>query len=178
MAKAQKQGPDGHQEDEELEGDGEEEALAGRPTSLESVGPQHSRKEKEDQRRGHHQQPHTHAYGQGEIATDALGAVLYFFPQANDFFLGNTELWGARHRGGGFTPVIILETWDEELREEMLNSLNDSIKRSNILLIYFLFILKCKIWIKSGQHICFIVHIKPKLGHKLNAALIVMPFGF
>lgn len=92
MAKAQKQGPDGHQEDEELEGDGEEEALAGRPTGLESVGPQHSRKEKEDQWRGHHQQPHTHAYGQGEIATDALGAVLYFFPQANDFFLGNTEL--------------------------------------------------------------------------------------
>lgn len=111
MAKTQKQGPDGHQEDQELEGDGEEEALAGCPTSLESVRPQHSWKKKEDQRRGHHQQPHTDAYGQGKITTDALGPVLYFFPQANDFFLGNTELWSARHCGGGFTPVIILKKW-------------------------------------------------------------------
>lgn len=76
MAKTQKQGPDGHQEDEELEGDREEEALAGRPASLESVGPQHRREKKEDQRRGHYQQPHTHAYGQGKVAADALGPVL------------------------------------------------------------------------------------------------------
>lgn len=129
MAKTQKQGPDGHQEDEELEGDGEEEALAGRPTSLEPVGPQHSRKKKEDQWRGHHQQPHADAYGQGKIATDALGPVLYFFPQANHFFLGNAELGGARHCGGGFTPVIILrKRYGPDLREgKMLNSRNYSI---------------------------------------------------
>lgn len=92
MAQTQKQGPDGHQEDQELEGDGEEEPLAGRPASLESVGPQHSRKKQEDQRRGHHQQPHADAHGQGKVAADALGPVLDFFPKADNFFLGNTEL--------------------------------------------------------------------------------------
>lgn len=108
MAQSEKQGPDGHQEDQELEGDGEEEALAGCPTSLEPIGPQHSWEKQEDQRRGHHQQPHADAYGQGKVAADALGPVLDFFPEADDFFLGNTELRGARYCGGGFTPVIIL----------------------------------------------------------------------
>ena len=91
-ARSEKQGPNGHQEDEELEGDGEEEALAGRATSLQSVGPRDGRKEQEDQGRGQHQQPHAQAHSQGKVAAEALGPVLYPLPQSNHFLLGNAEL--------------------------------------------------------------------------------------
>ena len=108
MARSEEQGPNGHQEDEELESDGEEEAFAGCAAGLQPVGPHDNRKKQEDQRCCQHQQPHTQANCQGEIAAEALGPVLNFFPQTDHFLLGNTQLGGAGHCSGGFPPVIIL----------------------------------------------------------------------
>lgn len=60
--RSEEQGPNGHQQHEELEGDGEEKTLTGRTARLQSVRPHHSRKKQEDQRRGQHQQAHTQTH--------------------------------------------------------------------------------------------------------------------
>lgn len=112
----QEQGPHGHQEDEELEGDGEEEAFAGRAAGLQSVRPHDGREQQEDQGRGHHQEPNEHAHSQGKVAPEALGSVLELLPQANHFLLGNAQLRGSCHGGGGFPPVVILEEEELEVR--------------------------------------------------------------
>lgn len=109
VGRPEEQGPNGQHEDEELEGDGEEEALTGGPTRLQSVWPHNGRKKQENQRRGQNQQPHTQTHSQGKVAAEALGPVLYFLPQTDHFLLGNTQLRRACYCGGGFSPVVILK---------------------------------------------------------------------
>lgn len=91
-ARLEKQGPHGHQEDEELEGEGEEEALTGCATSLQPVRPHKNRKKQEGQGRGQHQQPHQRANSQGKITAEIFSPVVQSLPQSNHFLLGNTQL--------------------------------------------------------------------------------------
>lgn len=85
--------PDGQQQYEQLEGNRDEEALAGRATALQLLRPEEVGEHQEGQRRQKHQQAQDHSQGQGEVPTAVEPhAVLQVLGDANDILLREAVL--------------------------------------------------------------------------------------
>lgn len=85
--------PDGQQQYEQLEGDGDEEALAGRAAALQLLRPEEVGEHQEGQRRQEHQQAQDHGQGQGKVpAAVESHAVLQVLGDADDVLLREAVL--------------------------------------------------------------------------------------
>lgn len=105
--------PDGQQQYEQLEGHGDEEALAGRAAALQLLRPEEVGEHQERQRRQEHQQTQDHGQGQGEVtAAVQPHAVLQVLGDADDVLLREAVLRRAGDGRGGLAPVVILEIWE------------------------------------------------------------------
>lgn len=115
--------PDGQQQYEQLEGHGDEEALARRAAALQLLRPEEVGQQQEGQWRQEHEQAQDHGQGQGEVtAAVEPDAVLKVLGDANDVLLGEAVLWRARDGRGGLAPVVILEIWGEGNKGKFWNN--------------------------------------------------------
>lgn len=102
--------PDGQQQYEQLEGHGDEEALAGRPAALQLLWPEDVRENQESQRCEEHKQAQDHRQSPGEVtAAVEPHAIFQVFGDASNVLLGEAVLWCACDSSGGLAPVVILK---------------------------------------------------------------------
>lgn len=105
----EEQRPDSQQQDEQLEGNRDEEALAGHATTVELLRPEEVGEHQEGQRGQEHQQAQNHSQRQGEVATAVQPhAILQILGDSDDVLLRQTVLWRACDGCGGLAPVVIL----------------------------------------------------------------------
>lgn len=111
--RAEEQRPGGDEQHQELEGQRDVEAFAGRPAGLEGVAPQDLRQDEEGERRDEGEEAQAASQGGADEAL-ALerSRLLQVFGDAGQVLVGDAVLRGAGDDRGGFSPVIIL--WEEE----------------------------------------------------------------
>lgn len=130
--------PDGQQQDEQLEGYRDEEALAGRAAALQLVWPQQVWDDQEGQWRQEDQQAQHHGQAQGQV-TPAVEAhaVLQVFGDAANVLLREAVLWRAGDGCRGLPPVVILHRQKEKHTDILsilafsFNTINSNAKVNN-----------------------------------------------
>lgn len=115
--RAEEQRPGGDEQHQQLEGQGDVEALAGRPAGLQGLAPQHLRQDEEgewgEEREEAQDAPQNRAH---EALTLQRARLLQIFGDARQVLVGDAVLRGARDDRGGLAPVIVLSDTEKDVK--------------------------------------------------------------